>query len=127
MPIIQPDTTQAIEFTPIPAGTYPGKVVDVEYKTSKNNNPMVVVSFDVTVEGKTRKKKSWIVITGEGSYNFDQLLRATGFEEVATRLKAGEKIPFDTDSLVGQELNLVIEASVYNDQPSDQIKTYLRK
>ncbi len=127
MPIVNPDTTQAQELTAIEPGTYKAKIVAVEATVSKKSgNPMIVPQFDVDVAGKNRSRKSYLVITGEGAYGFDQLLRVTGFQDVADQLKAGEKIGFDTDQLIGQELNLVIESDTYNGQLRDQIRSFLK-
>lgn len=129
MPIITPDTSNISEQTPIDAGTYPAKITAVDYKTSKSSgNPMIVPTFEVSVEGKARPRSAYLVITGEGAYGFDQLLRACGFEEMADKYKqkGGEKPDFDTDELIGQELMVVIESDTYNGQLRDKIKSYLK-
>ena len=55
-------------------------------------------------------------------------MRATGFDELAEKFKAkeGDKPEFDTDDLIGQELNVVIESDTYNGQLRDKIKSFLR-
>lgn len=129
MPVVNPDTSQAVEMTAIPPGTYQAKIVDCTFETSKSGgNPMIVPKFEVMVDGKVRTRKAYLVITGEGAYGFDSLLRATGFTDIADQFKVegGEKPGFDTDQLIGQEVNLVIEADTYNNQLRDKIKSYLR-
>ncbi len=127
MPIIQPDTSNVTEYTPMEPGTYAAKIIDCPYKMSKKENPMIVPEFEIEYKDKLRKKKAYLVSEGEGAGGFDQLLRATGFEEVAEASKRGERPEFDTDNLIGQEVLVVIEADMFNDKPSDTIKSYLRK
>lgn len=129
MPIINPDTSAMTDMGAIPAGTYPAEISGVQYKNSKAGNPMLEIDFQVEVEdGKKRPRKSWAVITGEGSFNFDQLLRATGFQQLADQYKDKNVQPkpsFDTDMLIGQKVNVVIEGNLYNNEMRDQIKSYL--
>lgn len=122
MAIIQPDLSEVNK--PIDPGTYAGKITAVDFKTSKANNPMIVVKFDVDVNGKNKVRSAHLVITGETAFGFEQLLRATHFGDVANSLKKGGK-PFDTDQLVGQELQLVIDSDTYNGQLTDRIKSFL--
>lgn len=131
MPIIQPDTSQAEDMSPIEPGTYRAKVVSCESKNSKEKGtPMIVPKFEVTVNGsdKPRKRQAYLVITGPGAGGFDQLLRATGFGKLADQLKdpaVQPKPPFDTDQLVGQECQVVVEEELYNNEKRDRIKSFL--
>lgn len=122
MPIITPDLSEVNK--PIDPGTYAAKIVDVEYKTSKAGNPMIVVGFDVDVNGKNKRRSAHLVITGESAFGFEQLLRATHFDDVANSLKSGG-VPFDTDQLKGQELQVVVDSDTYNGQLTDRIKSFL--
>lgn len=124
MPIIEPDLSEV--SGPLEPGTYQAKIVSCDAQTSKSGNPMLKVGFEIDVEDKTVKRTSYPVTSGPGAFNFEQLLRACNFDEVANQLKDGQKIRFDTDDLIGQELNVVIEAAIYNDAPTDQIKSYIR-
>lgn len=126
MPVITPDLSQ-VSSGAIEPGTYPAKIIAVEFKESKKGNPMIVPKFEVTIgEGKTRTRQAHLVVTGESAFGFEQLLRATHFDDVADSLKSAPK-PFDTDQLIGQELQVVIDSDSYNGQLTDKIKTYLRK
>lgn len=126
MPLINPDTSAVTEQGAIDPGTYKAKITAVELKTAKSSgNPMLEVSFDVQVGEATRPRRAYLPITGQGAFGFDQLLRATGFVEYADKLKAGEKAPFDTDQLIGQELNVRAEHDTYNGQVRDKIAGYL--
>lgn len=129
MPIITPDTTEQLDFSPLEPGTYPATVTKVEADTSKKGNPMLVVYFSVEkAPGVTVPRKSWLVTSGEGTSGFDQLLRATGFADLADvyKDKSASKPAFDTDDLINQQVLVVVEQSEYNKQLRDQIKTYLK-
>lgn len=130
MPVITPDTSNISDQGPIPAGTYKAKITQCEYKQAKETgNPMIVPKFAVEVEGKERPRNAYLVITGEGAYGFDQLLRACGFDELADKYRDKDVQPkpaFDTDDLVGQEVNVVIEPDTYNGQLRDKIKSFLK-
>lgn len=123
MPILEPDFSELDQT--IPAGTYKATITECDAKTSKTGNMMAVPKFSINVDGKARTRQAYLVVSGAGAFNFQALLKAAGFSDVAERLKAGEKVPFDTDSLVNQEVMVVIEPDEYNGQPSDKIKTYL--
>lgn len=136
MPIINPDTTQAKDFSPLDPGTYQAKIVAVESKKSKKNNPMIVPTLAITVPGRTdaREKQAFLVITGEGAYGFDQLLRSAGFADIADKYRdpsVSPKPPFDTDALIGRSVQVVIETQMYDKgdgsgaKPTDAIKTFL--
>lgn len=122
MPIITPDLSEVNK--PIDPGTYAAKITAVEYKTSKAGNPMIVPQFDVDVNGKRKVRSAHLVITGETAFGFEQLLRACHFDDVANSLKSNPT-PFDTDQLVGQELQVVIDSDTYNGQLTDRIKSFL--
>lgn len=127
-PIINPDTSAAQDMGPIAPGTYKAKIEAVEYKISDAGNPMIVPEFAVVVDGKAKKRKAFLVITGEGAYGFDQLLRATGFSQLADQYRDPQQAnpDFDTDSLIGQELDVVIDHQMYKGEKRDAIKTYLK-
>lgn len=136
MPVLQPDTSQAQDFTtPIEPGTYHARIVSCEAKKSKQGNSMIVPKFEITLaDGKTRSRQSYLVIVGEGAMGFDQLLRAVHMTELADQLRdpsVSPKPSFDTNSLIGQELQVVIEPNIYKpeggqEQKRDQISGYLR-
>lgn len=117
-----------LEMGAIEPGTYPAEITAVDYKQSKAGNPMIVVDFGIQVGESVRPRKSYLVITGEGAYNFDSLLRACGFGQLADQYKDKNVQPkpsFDTDQLIGQRVNVVIEPNLFNGEMRDQIKSYL--
>lgn len=134
MPLIQPDLSEAMDLGPIPAGTYPAKIVGCEFKTSSKGKPMVVPEMEITVDGKNRKRKAYLVISGPGAYGFEQLLRACHFEAYADTLKdpTAPKAGFDTDQFINQQLQVVVEEEIRSDEGhqgevSDRIKTFLKQ
>jgi len=128
MTLITPDTSQSADMSPIEPNTYPAKIASCDFQMSSKGNPMIVPTFVLTVDGKERTRKSYIVTDGAGAFNFDQLLRACNFTELADTYKNPdvEHPPFDTDQLVGQELMVVIETQIYQGEKRDAIKTYLK-
>jgi len=136
MPLITPDTGEAQDYsTPVKPGTYKSKILDVDFKTSDAGNPMIVPRFEFNEGDKRRVRKAFLVINGEGAYGFDQLLRAAGFGQLADIYKdkaipANQKPPFNTDDLVGKEVQIIVEEQIIQKGPnagkkSDGIKSYL--
>lgn len=126
MPIVNPDTSQAQELGAIEPNTYKSKITGAEPGTSASGNAKVVVTFDIDVNGKNRQRQAHLPLTGAGSFGFDQLLRSTGFGEIADQIKANPgQVPFDTDRLIGQECNVVIVPDTYQGQLRDKIGGYL--
>lgn len=131
-PIIQPDTSEAQDMAAIEPGTYPAEITAVDFQTSKKSgNPMIVPKFAVTVEQgkKPRTRQTYLVITGEGAFGFDQLLRACHLDEIADQYKdpsVQPKPPFDTDTLIGQKVQVVVVEDIYEGQKRDKISGYLK-
>jgi len=126
MPIINPDTTGVKEIQPIEPGVHPGKIVACDFKTSKSGNPMIVPTVEIVADGVTRKRNAYLVITGDGAYGFDSLLRACGFDEVADRLRGGSKESFDTDVLIGIEVNVQVGQEAYQGRMVDRVEGFLK-
>lgn len=131
MPIVQPDTTMAEDLSPIEPGSYPAKIVECDFQKSKEKNtPMIVPKFKVEVNGKLRTRQAYLVISGPGAWNFDQLLRAVNMASLADAyhdVKVSPKPAFDTDSLVGQELMVIVEEEIYQGTKRDRINGYVKK
>lgn len=128
MPVIQPDTSEMEDLSPINPGTYQAEIISTDVQNSKEKgNPMCVPTFKVAVPDREKPatRKAYLPISGAGSFNFDQLLRAAGFQAEADEIKSGAKRPFDTDVLVGKRVNVVITENLYNGQKRDQISSYL--
>lgn len=132
MPLIQPDTSQMVDLSPSKPGTYRARISEVGAQVSKTKvvdgkqrggNQMIIPDFEFDAprldggnNGEPRRvvRRSFITVTGAGSFNFDQLLRCTGFEEVAEQIKANPgAVPFDTDALKGKEVMVVVKNEMY--------------
>ncbi len=128
-PIIQPDTSQAQDMGPMEPGTYQASVAEVGFQNSKSSgNPMIVPKIKVQYEGKERTRLTYLVIVGEGAFGFDQFLRACGFDAIADQYRdpSQENPPFDTDQLVGQQLQVIIDSDLYQGQKRDKIVGFLK-
>lgn len=145
MPVIPVDTSEAMDMGAIAPGTYHARITEATAQQTKGEGGkpklwMVVPKFAVTVDGKERTRKAYVVTQGEGTYGFDQLLRACNMDALADQYKdpsVDPKPPFDTDVLIGQELNVVIDSEYYQKKDPagnpvgepelrDRIKTYLK-
>src|SRR2546429_7135270 len=117
MPVLQPDTSAAEDYSnPIPPNTYKARIVDVEVGKSKAGNQKVMPKLEIDVDGKKRHRTAHLVISGEGSMGFDQLLRACKMNDLADAYRDAAvtpKPPFDTDTLRGHEVMVVIEEQIY--------------
>jgi hypothetical protein len=124
MPLINPDTSEAGALQP---GTYPAKILAADPGIAKSGAPKLVLKLDLEVNGKNKARQDHLPISGAGAFKFDNLLRAVGMHSIADayRTPGGQKPDFDTDSLVGLELNVVVENEMYEGNPQDRIKAYL--
>ena len=94
---------------------------------------MIIPNFQVSYvsdDGKSgqKEREAYIVTEGPGSFNFDQLLRAVNMDELADQYadenQAGPA--FDTDTLIGQELNVMVDHQDYQGSIRDTINGYLK-
>jgi hypothetical protein len=124
MPLIQPDLSEIPK--PIEPGTYSAKIQAVELGTSKSGNPKLVIKIAVNENGKEHNRELHMPYQGKGASGFGQLLRAVHMGDLAERLASGGSgISFNTDDLIGQAFNAVVEQELYNGQPQDKIIGYL--
>lgn len=126
MPVITPDLSEVSSLEPIQPGTYAGEIKSLVAKQSKAGNDMLEGKADIEVDGTSRTRTFWLTFRGKGAYNFEALLRACGFNQEADDFKSGKGSSFDTDALVGQRVNFVIENDTYNGNPTDKIKTFMK-
>jgi hypothetical protein len=83
----------------------------------------------IQVDGKDRTIVDWVITSGPGAFRFDQLLRAVNMNELADKYRAGEQVPFDTEALVGQSLQIVVDKELDQKNPDlerNRVKSYLR-
>ena len=129
MPLVTPDTSLAEDLSPIEPGTYPARIDTCGADKSKEKGTnMIIPVFKVQVNGKDRTRKSYLVIEGPGAWNFDQLLRACHMVELADKYRDPSVQPkpaLNTDVLLNQKLNVVIEEEMYNNQKRDKISGFL--
>lgn len=123
MPLLDVDLSEIDSV--IEPGTYKSRIAECDVKTSKQGNPMAVPKFQIDVNGKTRTRQAYLVTKGAGAYSFYNLLKATGFSEIAEQLRNGQAAQFDTDMLIGQEVNVVVEEEIYNGEKRDKIASFL--
>jgi hypothetical protein len=126
VPTIYPNLKDVKEFQPIKPGTYKASITKCETKTSKSDNPMIVPTFGVEVDGEVVSRDAFLLITGKGAFRFDELLRACRFDDIADRMRAGDDVPFDTDQLVGQRLQVTIENEPYENRIVDRVQRFLK-
>jgi len=127
MPIIYPNTSDMVDFSPIEPGPYRAKIAEVEVTTSKKSgHGMLVVKCLVDVGGREYTRSAYVMTEGKGAGNFDQLLRACNFGSQADAIKAGGEVPFDTDDLIGQDVVVLIKHELdQNGQTRDRIDSFI--
>lgn len=139
MPILMPDTSEAEDLTPSVPGTYRAVISKVgSQKSKEKQNDMVVPTYSFTapplnpdpITGKQEPRKvnrrSFLNITGPGSFGFDQLLRTTGNDKIADEIKAHPgQVPFDTDLVQGKEVQVIITNGLYNNKITDNVDSIL--
>ncbi len=123
MGILQPDLTEALDMSSIDEGTYKGKITEAKPETAKSEKKtqMCVVKVELEVNGTKRVRKAYLPVAGEGAGGFDNLLRACHLDDLADQYKdksVNPKPSFDTDQLVGQEVQVIISPELY--QRKDQ-------
>ena len=107
MPVIQLSIDSPLR------GDHSAIITGVDWKTSSNDNPMIVVDFKIETGAMV---KGYLVITHDGAMGFWELLRACGFEnEAYHQFRAhtkNKKIPdFELEQLIGKELTIWIDAN----------------
>lgn len=126
MPVITPDLSEVSSLEPIKPGTYKGEIKSLIAKQSKAGNDMLEGKADIEVDGSNRTRTFWLTFKGKGAYNFEALLRACSLDKQADDFKNGTGADFDTDMLVGQQVNFVIEHDTYNGNLTDKVKTFTK-
>jgi len=110
MPVINWDIIEDVnEFSPIPAGDYPFKVVDVKVKSTKAGDPMWNLELEL-IDNQYSGRKVWDNIT----FNLDGLKRV---KLVCSRLglKTEGKIDLKPEMLIGQKGVVTLVKTSYID------------
>ena len=128
MPVVMPDTRDAEDMGAHEPATYRAKIESCEAaKGKEKGTAMIVPNFAIsTPDGKKFHRKAYLVVEGAGAGGFEQLLRACHLDSVADALRASGPQPFDTDVLVGQEVNVILNNEEYKGQMRDSINGFLR-
>lgn len=137
-PIILPDTSAAEDMDTSAAGTYKGaRVVKTDSALTKEKKvPQAVIQFEIpnvpredNQEPRTIKRTVWLNVTGAGSMNFDKLLRSFGKDDIADRIRSGEKVPFDTDDLLystsQRTCSVILRVGTYEGRRRDEVAGFL--
>lgn len=137
-PVILPDTSAAEDMDPSVAGTYKGsRIVKTDAQLSREKKvPQAVIQFEIpnvpredSQELRTVKRTVWLNTTGAGSMQFDKLLRSLGQDDIADRIRAGEKVPFDTDDLLYSKcqktLAVIMRVGTYEGRRRDEVAGFL--
>lgn len=81
-------------FAACKAGVYPAEIVGTEVKTSKAGNPMCVCAL-VLPDGT--QVQHFVTLTDKAAFKVQELMESMGY-----KCKAGERITFDTDAIIGK-------------------------
>ena len=103
----------------IPAGIYPAVIVDVQERTSKAGNPMLVLTVDVKPEaGRSIEVAEYIPLTERSAWKVERWLAACGHT-----FREGEEVTLEPGMLLGKK-PLVL---TYNEPgQKDSSKLYMR-
>ncbi len=112
----------SMKVVPITDGAHRASIVEAKMGKSKNNIPMVTLSYEIS-EGdfKGRKLSDYFTLqTNNGDANeaglrgLKRIIAATLGED---RANADD---FDTDELVGQDVEIVVKQESYTDPDTDE-------
>jgi len=139
MPVIQPDVSEMTDFQASRPNTYEAvikEVIGVRSKEPNKNTGKYTNGIQPTFEFKAPRladaeerlitRRKWLAIDGKGTFSFDQLLRCTGFKEVADSMKASPgSVAFDTDDLVGKRVQVIVTTVTFEGKLQDDIDSFL--
>lgn len=140
MPILLPDTSEMEDLRPTVPGTYRARITKVDQQATKakgdkpGGQPMAVPNFQFEApalenpsEGPRKvNRRVFLMISGAGSFNFDQLLRSTGNGEIADQVKANPgRVAVDTDVFLNKEVHVVLANGLYEGRLQDNITAFL--
>jgi len=114
-------------WKPLPKGTYDFAITSVEEKTTKNDNPQIVLKLEVIDGPHAGKKATHFVVVNEKTGGFvKELVEATAIDAEVTQLdeinaedgKPFIEVDFDADDLAGA--NFRADASVYEHEGQER-------
>lgn len=123
MPRITVDATEAQTFEAIPEDTYPAEIRDITGPHQGPKAQYMKFEFEIN-DGEYVGRRLWqnYTIEGKGAGFFCDLVNKIMGEGTAV---VGEPFDFDTDDLLGSEVQLVVEVGEYQGEPSNEIKKVL--
>ena len=109
---IVPNYDDAVEFTPLPAGTYKARIVDCKEWQSKAANPMAKWTLK-TFGSETKNHNDQNIwhntpLTGKGAGILKQFIRAATGEEPVPG-------PFNSDILMGRTVKVTVVEGLKQD------------
>lgn len=105
----------------IPAGAHAAKLLDVESKTSKSGNPMLVWTYVVTAgESAGKEIKNFTVMSPAAMWKVTETIKALGVS-----YEPGKQLRFSREQVINTEVVLVISEEVYNEQKRSKIDKVL--
>lgn len=126
MPEILPDLSEVESMLFDPGVAFPCEIRAATPTIAKTGTQMLVLDLVVNVNGTERKHTTNVMTSGKGAFRFGALLRAARFSDVADRLSKGEKVPFNTDDLENQHLQVVFKTGEYNGEPKNEVDKFLK-
>lgn len=119
MAMLNLDFSNVPSREPLPEGIYDVSIAKVEDTTSKNNNPMLKIEFDVLTPGyEKRKLWSYYVLTADAMWKMKELCDAVG-------LSTDEVVTMDTAEFVGLTCKASVGQRVYEGNVTNEIKKLL--
>jgi len=112
------------DFQPLPDSRYNVKITAAEVGTTKNNNDMITVTFDVT-EGKYTNRKLWsnFTLTDKAYVYIYTLLKAVGSELIEEEDVSAQDIAND---LIGGKCSVMtsIDNNSLNGKPRNTVSGF---
>lgn len=114
-PLISPDFSEAVEFSPLPKGNYKVRITDCQTKQTKAGDTRLMWKLQTFGQSDPALNNRTItfgtMISGKGAGFLKQLIRAATGEEPTGS--------FNTDALLGREvLATVVEGKDQDGNPS---------
>jgi len=123
-PRLEIDATEVEDFSAIPAGNYPAKVVEIEDIADGPKAQYIPIVFQIT-DGEFLNRKLWrnYVIEGKGLFGLVDLVNTL---LGAGTLEAGSVGELDTDDLLDQPCNILVNEYEYPED-SGEMRNDIKK
>jgi ABC-type amino acid transport substrate-binding protein len=113
-----------MDFSPIPAGTYPAYIHTVEEKTSAEHGAYLSVRYSLSEENEKFRGRnifSNAFLSGPASFRSKEILVAVGLAEKG---KIG-KVSFNPADLQGKKVRVQVGTRVYDGTEQNEVKRVL--